>query len=80
MGDDFQLRAVTRGLLYAAAIYMIAWGGLVLLRPDVYCQLAGVDADYLAPNAQSWGLFGLLGGLFFLAFAFPASTRLVFFD
>jgi hypothetical protein len=69
IGDDFQFRPLTRGLLYAAAVFMVAWGCLVLLRPDVYCRMAGVQADYLAPSAQSWGLFGLLGGLFFLAFA-----------
>jgi hypothetical protein len=68
--DDFQLRGITRVFLYASAAYLLAWGVLVWVAPDWYYRWAGVDATYLSLNSQGWGLFGLLAGLFFLAFAF----------
>lgn len=67
--DDYQLRGLTRLLLYGAAAYLLVWGLLVLIVPEWYVKWAGVELDYLVPNPVTWGLFGLLGGLFFLAFA-----------
>lgn len=70
MSDDtFVLRGSTRALLYAATVYMVGWGLLVWLRPDVYCAWAEVEMDYLGPNPMGWGMFGVLGGLFYLAIA-----------
>jgi AhpC/TSA family len=67
--ENFQLRLLTRGLLYIATAFMVGWGLLVWLRPDLYCAWAGVEMDYLGGNPDRWGMFGVLGGLFYLAIA-----------
>jgi hypothetical protein len=64
---ELKFRKVTIGLVIIAALHAALWGAAMLLFSSEYFEYSGLSPAYALPGDKAWGMFGLIGGLLFLA-------------
>ncbi|MEM0999709.1 MAG: peroxiredoxin-like family protein [Bacteroidota bacterium] len=64
---DFRLSRVSRILIGIAAVHTLVWGLAVLFSSKSYFAFSGLNADLIVLKDETWGIFGVLGGLLYIA-------------
>lgn len=72
----FELGSFAKIGIAIAAAYTFLWGVWILLGAQSYFHFSGLEAVDLMNEEKVWGIFGMLGGLFYAAILFmPTRIR-----